>query len=138
MAEILIESSYRGMPVRLVVTEREVCYVIRDVCDILGYSNPNRALAQFCNNRPQYTRIKTGGGNQVVRLVNSGDLAALLRGSRHKEAALFEQWNLRELKPLVNHFNGLLALGCVFVPCPPLDLNAPDWKNKLLVRHGKI
>ena len=63
MAEILIESSYRGMPVRLVVTEREVCYVIHDVCDILGYSNPNRALAQFCNNRPQYTRVKTGGGN---------------------------------------------------------------------------
>ena len=53
-------------------------FVIRDVCNILGFRNPNRQLSIHTENKPLYERIRTPGGLQIVRLVPREDVDALL------------------------------------------------------------
>lgn len=60
---------FRKMPVRIVRKSDKNYFVIRDISNILGWSNPNRELAKHTENVPLYERIRTPGGLQVVRLV---------------------------------------------------------------------
>ena len=54
MAE-LFTYKFRKMPVRIVRLDNGKNYfVIRDICNILGFSNPNRILAQYTENVPLY------------------------------------------------------------------------------------
>ena len=54
MAE-LFTYKFRKMPVRIVRLDNGKNYfVIRDICNILGFSNPNRILAQYTENAPLY------------------------------------------------------------------------------------
>lgn len=73
-----------GMPIRKVETPDGQFFVIRDICDILGLSNPNRALSRCCNNPPKYERLTTPGGKQIVRLVPPDDVRTLLKCFRGK------------------------------------------------------
>ncbi len=77
-----------GMPVRIVETDAGKFFVIRDICDILGLSNPNRALSRCCNNTPHYERIRTPGGLQIVRLVPPADVRTLLQYNKGKMARI--------------------------------------------------
>ena len=56
---------FRKMPVRIVRKSDKNYFVIRDICNILGWSNPNRELAKHTENVPLYERIRTPGGLQV-------------------------------------------------------------------------
>ena len=49
--------TFRKMPVRAVERNGENFFVIRDICNILGWSNPNRELAKHTENVPLYERI---------------------------------------------------------------------------------
>ena len=49
--------TFRKMPVRAVECNGENFFVIRDICNILGWSNPNRELAKHTENVPLYERI---------------------------------------------------------------------------------
>ena len=64
---------FRKMPVRIVRKSDKNYFVIRDICNILGWSNPNRELAKHTENVPLYERSRTPGGLQVVRLVPRAD-----------------------------------------------------------------
>jgi len=77
-----------GMPVRIVETPDGKFFVIRDICDMLGVSNPNRALSLCCNNAPKYERIRTAGGMQIVRLVPPADVRTLLQCNSGKMAKI--------------------------------------------------
>ena len=75
----LFTYKFRKMPVRIVRLDNGKNYfVIRDICNILGFSNPNRILAQYTENVPLYERIRTPGGLQVVRLVPREDVERIL------------------------------------------------------------
>ena len=45
---------FRKMPVRIVRKSDKNFFVIRDICNILGWSNPNRELAKHTENVPLY------------------------------------------------------------------------------------
>ena len=72
---------FNDMPVRVVEKDGEKLFVIRDICNILGFSNPNRQLAIHTENKPLYERINTPGGLQVVRLVPREDVEKILASS---------------------------------------------------------
>ena len=103
--------TFRKMPVRAVERNGENFFVIRDICNILGWSNPNRelakhTLAKHTENVPLYERIRTPGGLQVVRLVPRADVEKLLAAnekllaanSGHK-ALLLERYLRNEVFP---------------------------------------
>jgi prophage antirepressor-like protein len=92
MAE-LFTYKFRKMPVRIVRLDNGKNYfVIRDICNILGFSNPNRILAQYTENAPLYERIRTPGGLQVVRLVPREDVERILAPNNGRKALLLERW----------------------------------------------
>ena len=92
MAE-LFTYKFRKMPVRIVrLNDGKNYFVIRDICNILGFSNPNRILAIHTENVPMYERIPTPGGLQVVRLVPREDVERILAPNNGRKALLLERW----------------------------------------------
>lgn len=89
------------MPVRVVARDVENLFVIRDICNILGFSNPNRELSKHTENVPLYERIRTPGGLQIVRLVPLSDVERLLDANKGNIAPKLHLWLLREVVPAI-------------------------------------
>jgi len=120
---------FNDLPVRIVEKDGKPLFVIRDVCNILGFSNPNRQLAVHTENRPLYERIKTPGGLQVVRLVPREDVEKILAPNRGRKASALRRWLRTEVYPKV--FPEAVAGAFLFVI---LDLSCPVVKEKV-ARH---
>ena len=102
MAE-LFTYKFHKMPVRIVrLDDGKNYFVIRDICNILGFSNPNRILAKYTENVPLYERINTPGGLQVVRLVPPEDVEKILAPTNGRKALLLERWLEKEIFPLLD------------------------------------
>ena len=116
---------FNDLPVRIVEKDGKPLFVIRDVCNILGFSNPNRQLAVHTENRPLYERIKTPGGLQVVRLVPREDVEKILAPNHGRKASALRRWLRTEVYPKV--FPEAAAGSFLFVI---LDLSCPVVKEK--------
>ena len=116
---------FNDLPVRIVEKDGNKYFVIRDICNILGFSNPNRQLAVHTENKPLYERIKTPGGLQVVRLVPREDVERILAPNHGRKAAALRRWLRTEVYPKV--FPEAVAGSFLFVI---LDLSCPVVKEK--------
>ena len=116
---------FNDLPVRIVEKDGKPLFVIRDVCNILGFSNPNRQLAVHTENKPLYERIKTPGGLQIVRLVPREDVEKILASNRGRKASALRRWLRTEVYPKV--FPEAAAGTLLFVI---LDLSCPAAKEK--------
>ena len=119
---------FNKRPVRIV--EKDGCkfFVIRDICDILGFSNPNRKLAIHTENVPLYERIKTTGGPQVVRLVPREDVEKILAPNRGRKAAALRRWLRKEVYPKVfpdDDAKAAEALVCAFLEVMEFLMSIP-------------
>ena len=119
---------FNDLPVRIVEKDGKPLFVIRDVCNILGFSNPNRQLAVHTENAPLYERIGTPGGLQVVRLVPREDVEKILAPNHGRKAAALRRWLRTELYPKV--FPELAAEAAVTLLFVILDLSCPVVKEK--------
>lgn len=120
---------FNDLPVRIVEKDGKPLFVIRDVCNILGFSNPNRQLAVHTENAPLYERIGTPGGLQVVRLVPREDVEKILAPNHGRKASALRRWLRTEVYPKV--FPEAVAGSFLFVI---LDLSCPVVKEKA-ARH---
>ena len=119
---------FNDLPVRIVEKDGKPLFVIRDVCNILGFSNPNRQLAVHTENAPLYERIGTPGGLQVVRLVPREDVEKILAPNHGRKAAALRRWLRTELYPKV--FPELAAEAAGTLLFVILDLSCPVVKEK--------
>ena len=119
---------FNDLPVRIVEKDGKPLFVIRDVCNILGFSNPNRQLAVHTENEPLYERINTPGGLQVVRLVPREDVEKILAPNHGRKAAALRRWLRTELYPKV--FPELAAEAAGTLLFVILDLSCPVVKEK--------
>ena len=107
----------RNMPVRVVEVDGEHLFVVRDICNILGLSNPNRELSRYTENVPRYERLRTPGGLQIVRLVPRFDVEKLLYSVPGKRAGYLQDWLAREVYPALENNSGN-------------DARLPPWKRR--------
>ena len=113
---------YKNHPVRVVENNGQNFFVIRDICNILGFSNPNRQLAVHTENKPLYERINTPGGLQVVRLVPREDVEKILAPNHGGKAAALRRFLRTELYPKVFPELAAAALLCAFlIVCRPVE-----------------
>ena len=114
--------THKSQPVRIVEKDGTKYFVIRDICNILGFSNPNRQLAIHTENKPLYERIKTPGGLQVVRLVPREDVEKILAPNHGRKAAALRRFLRTELYPKVFPELAAAALLCAFlIVCRPVE-----------------
>ena len=123
---------YKNHPVRVVENNGQNLFVIRDICNILGFSNPNRQLAVHTENKPLYERINTPGGLQVVRLVPREDVEKILAPNHGGKAAALRRFLRTELYPKVFPELAAAALLCAFliVCCPVEKAKAAHHENR--------
>lgn len=93
--------SYGKRTVRMVVMNGVPKFSATDICNILGYVNPNKTLGRFCNSSPEYVRMDTLGGPQNVRMIGTEDVRAILSRSRHKAVRRLREWFETKVIPAV-------------------------------------
>ena len=123
---------FNALPVRIVEKDGKPLFVIRDICNILGTSNPNRQLALYTENQPLYAQIKTPGGRQVVRLVPREDVEKILAPNHGRKASELRRWLQTEVYPKVFPNDALEAVGALLFLI--MDLFCPVVKEKA-ARH---
>lgn len=144
--------TFRKMPVRVVSIKDQNYFVIRDICNILGFSNPNRELAKYTENVPLYERIRTPGGLQIVRLVPRSDVEKLLSANTGRKALLLDRWLKAEVFPvlerkektgaevknlLTGYLDFMKELMSVPPDCQPMVVfSLPDLPFRLEVQKG--
>lgn len=110
--------------VRTVVKDGELWFVGVDVCRILGYTNPTKAMKDHCksaellkpNDSLPLVGFTTYRGNTIIP---ERDVYRLIMRSKLPSAEKFEEWVVGEVLPQIR------KTGC-YVPAPvpanPLDL----------------
>ena len=78
--------------VRTVVMNGVRKFSATDICNILGYVNPNKILNRYCGSTPEYIRMDTTGGPQNFRMISATDIRDILSHSRRKVVSRLRRW----------------------------------------------
>ena len=92
MRNIPDKLAYGKRSIRMVLLNGVPKFSATDICNILGYVNPNKTLGRFCNSEPEYIRLHTAGGPQNVRRIEIDDIRDILCRSRRKNVPRFRNW----------------------------------------------
>lgn len=107
---------FDNQPIRVILLRGEPWFVGKDVCEILGYTNPNKAMSDHCkgvsNRYPlgedgvtnRYTIRDRFGREQDVRIINEPDLYRLIIRSNMPAAEPFERWVFEEVLPSIRKY----------------------------------
>lgn len=108
--------SYEGNEVRTIQQDGETWWVAKDICDVFGETNRNRAMQGLADDEKGYTQMITPGGAQNVAIINESGLYTLLFSMRPKKARgvidtyikertdqlrSFRRWVTREVLPSI-------------------------------------
>lgn len=94
--------SFEKNSVRVVMKGEDPWFVAKDVCNILGYENSRKALADHIDEDEKgVTKCDTLGGVQVMSIINESGLYALIMRSNKPEAKRFRKWVTSEVIPSI-------------------------------------
>jgi prophage antirepressor-like protein len=88
-------------PIEVHTVNGEPWWVGRDVCEVLGISQPHRSIAQLDDDEKGRHTVTTLGGRQEVVIVNEAGLYSLILRSRKPEAKTFKRWITHEVLPAI-------------------------------------
>lgn len=93
---------FENQKVRTLKIDDEPYFVGKDVANILGYSNPNKALRDHIDAEDKRDeRIVTPSGNQVTIVINESGLYSLILSSKMPNAKRFKHWVTSEVLPTI-------------------------------------
>ena len=89
--------------IRVIIDENgEPLFVGKDVCEALGYTNPNKAMGDHCRGvTKRYPIADSLGRTQLVRVLTEGDTFRLIVGSALPAAQDFERLLFEEILPSI-------------------------------------
>lgn len=96
--------------VRTVVIDNEPYFVGKDVAEVLGYSNPQKAIRDHVDIDDKLTeRIVLSGQNREVIVINESGVYSLIFGSKLDSAKRFKKWVTSEVLPNIRKNGGYLT-----------------------------
>lgn len=88
--------------VRVVTIEDEPWFVGKDVAEVLGYSNPRKAIGDHVDDEDKgVTKCDTLGGSQELTVINESGLYSLVLSSKLPTAKTFKRWITGEVLPSI-------------------------------------
>lgn len=88
--------------VRVVTIEDEPWFVGKDVAELLGYSNPRKAIGDHVDDEDKgVTKCDTLGGSQELTVINESGLYSLVLSSKLPTAKKFKRWITGEVLPSI-------------------------------------
>lgn len=100
--EIQIFEYMQSQKIRTVTKEDEVWFVAADVCDILGLTNPTKAISELDEEDKNTLTISEGiRGNPNMNVISEQGLLELICKSRKPDAKKFKRWIFSEVIPSV-------------------------------------
>ena len=116
MNEMMIFNNPEFGSVRTVCIDGEPWLVGKDVAEILGYSNPRKALIDHVDNDDKgVTKCDTLGGAQNLTVINESGFYSLVLSSKMPNAKKFKRWVTAEVLPTIRKTGGYVANEDVFV-----------------------
>jgi prophage antirepressor-like protein len=114
--------------IRTTAIDGEPCFVGRDVARILGYANPNDALAKHVDEEDKgVAKCDTPGGVQELTVINESGLYSLVLSSKLPNAKQFKHWVTAEVLPSIRK-HGAYATPATIESI----INNPDFGIRLL------
>ncbi|WP_265000799.1 BRO-N domain-containing protein, partial [Komagataeibacter europaeus] len=108
MNQNIIPFAFKGHEIRTVLVDGEPAFVGKDVCERLGYANPNKAMNDHCKGVTKRYPLQTPGGLQEVRVLFEPDVLRLIIKSKLPEAEEFERWVFEEVLPAIRKTGGYM------------------------------
>lgn len=91
--------SYNNNQIRVIEKNGTAWFVAKDVCDVLGLKNVNRAIYKLDDDEKLTLKLLTSGQNRDVATVSESGLYALVLRSYKPEAKQFRRWVTHEVLP---------------------------------------
>ncbi|NHN31196.1 phage antirepressor [Paenibacillus agricola] len=106
MRQIQHVFNYEENEVRTVVVNGEPWWVVKDICESIGLSNPTEAIRALDADEKSTLRISEGGPE--ANIISEAGLYSLIIRSSKPEAKAFKRWITHEVLPSIRQ-NGMYA-----------------------------
>lgn len=92
---------YSGEQLRTVQRDDGLWWVLRDVCRVLGMSNPAMVAGRLDEDEKGVSQIYTPGGTQEMTIINEPGLYSVILRSDKPEAKQFKRWVTHDVLPSI-------------------------------------
>ena len=102
--------NFNTIPVRTMIgTDNEPWFVAKDVCDILEYSNPSKAIHDHVDDEDKLNNESLSSlGQRGGWLINESGLYSLVLRSQTPNARTFKRWVTHEVLPQIRKTGGYI------------------------------
>lgn len=106
----LIPFQFESTSVRVVTDEHgEPLFVGKDICEALGFANPNDAMNKHCKGVAKRYPLSTAGGVQEMRVLSEPDVLRLIVNCTLPAAEAFERLVFEEILPTIRRTGSYTA-----------------------------
>lgn len=117
MNEIKIFENTQFGQIRVIERDGEPWFVGKEVADILGYTNPQKAIRDHVDDEDRgVNELFTPGGKQEVAIINESGLYSLVLRSNLPAAKQFKRWVTSEVLPAIRKSGGYIKADAGMTP----------------------
>ena len=125
--------------VRTIDREGDVWFVGKDVAEILGYTNPSKALADHVDEEDKLNNESLSSlGQRGGWLINESGLYSLVLSSKLPTAKQFKRWITKEVIPSIRKTGGYFATPKTYVEALRALADAEEEKERLALENEEM
>ena len=125
--------------VRTIDREGDVWFVGKDVAEILGYTNPSKALADHVDEEDKLNNESLSSlGQRGGWLINESGLYSLVLSSKLPTARQFKRWITKEVIPSIRKTGGYFATPKTYVEALRALADAEEEKERLALENEEM
>lgn len=139
MNEIKVFENDAFGSVRTIDREGDVWFVGKDVAEILGYTNPSKALADHADEEDKLNNESLSSlGQRGGWLINESGLYSLVLSSKLPTAKQFKRWITKEVIPSIRKTGGYFATPKTYVEALRALADAEEEKERLALENKEM
>lgn len=139
MNEIKVFDNDAFGSVRTMDMEGEVWFVGKDVAEILGYTNPSKALADHVDEEDKLNNESLSSlGQRGGWIINESGLYSLVLSSKLPTARQFKRWITKEVIPSIRKTGGYFATPKTYVEALRALADAEEEKERLALENEEM